>query len=102
MLYGIPTQVGVFELPKDNGLWADTGRDAVKVNWDVYYAAGCPEINSVDDLIPVMKKMMEIKPEADDGTKTWGTILNAGSDATYWGNIQLWNKWFGYESDNLP
>ena len=102
VLYGIPTQVGVFELPKDNGLWADTGRDAVKVNWDVYYAAGCPEINSVDDLIPVMKKMMEIKPEADDGTKTWGTILNAGSDATYWGNIQLWNKWFGYESDNLP
>ena len=52
--------------------FADTGRDAVKVNWDVYYAAGCPEINSVDDLIPVMKKMMEIKPEADDGTKTWG------------------------------
>ncbi len=102
VLYGIPTQVGVFELPKDNGLWADSGRDAIKVNWDVYYAAGCPEINSVDDLIPVMKQMMEIKPTADDGTKTWGTMLNAGSDATYWGNIQLWNKWFGYESDNLP
>lgn len=101
-LYGIPTQVGVFELPKDNGLWADSGRNAVKVNWDVYYAAGCPEIKSVDDLIPVMKQMMETKPEADDGTKTWGTMLNAGSDATYWGNIQLWNKWFGYESDNLP
>ena len=102
ILYGIPTQVGVFELPKDNGIWADSGRDAIKVNWDVYYAAGCPEINSVDDLIPVMKKMMETKPEADDGTKTWGTMLNAGSDADYWGNIQLWNKWFGYESDNLP
>ena len=54
VLYGIPTQVGVFELPKDNGLWADTGRDAVKVNWDVYYAAGCPEINSVDDLLSLI------------------------------------------------
>lgn len=101
-VYGIPAQVGVFELPKDNGIWADTGRNAVKVNWKAYYAAGCPEIKSMDDLIPVMKKMMETTPTAEDGTKTWGTMLNAGSDATYWGNMQLWNKWFGYESDNLP
>lgn len=101
-LYGIPAQVGLYELPQDNGIWADIGRNSIKVNWDVYYAAGTPAINSIDDLIPVMKLMMETKPEADDGTKTWGTILNAGSDGTYWGNMQLWYKWFGYEPDNLP
>lgn len=102
MVYGIPAQVGVSTLPQDDGIWADNGRNSVKVNWDVYYAAGCPEINSIDDLIPAMKKMMETQPEAEDGTKTWGTMLNSGSDTSYWGNMQLWNKWFGYESDNLP
>lgn len=96
-IYGIPLQIGT---TKEGD---DTGRNAIKVNWAAYYAAGCPEIKSVDDLIPVMKKMMEVTPEsAVDGTKTWGTILNAGSDGTYWGNMQLWYKFFGYEPDNLP
>ena len=96
-VYGIPIQIGVEEEAED------TGRNAVKVNWKAYYAAGCPEIKSIDDLIPVMKKMLEVMPESEeDGTKCWGTILNAGSDDQYWGNMQLWYKWFGYEPDSLP
>ncbi|MGN0313907.1 MAG: hypothetical protein ACI4EG_03845 [Fusicatenibacter sp.] len=96
-VYGIPTQIGIQEEGED------TGRNAIKVNWKAYYAAGCPEINSVDDLIPAMKKMLEVMPVSEvDGTQCWGTILNAGSDDTYWGNMQLWYKWFGYEPDNLP
>lgn len=96
-IYGIPIQIGKTEETDD------TGRNAVKVNWEAYYAAGCPEIHTVDDLIPAMKTMMEATPESTvDGTKTWGTMLNAGSDDTYWGNMQLWYKFFGYEPDNLP
>ena len=96
-VYGIPTLIGVQEESED------TGRNAIKVNWKAYYEAGCPEIHTVDDLIPAMKKMLEVMPESEvDGTKCWGTILNAGSDDKYWGNIQLWDKWFGYEPDNMP
>ena len=79
----------------------DTGRNAIRVLWDVYYAIGAPEIKDVYDLIPVMKQMMEYKPAADDGTKTWGTCLNSGTDSQYWRSIELWYKWFGYELDNL-
>lgn len=95
-LYGIPINIGITE-----DISRDTGRNAVKVNWDVYYDMGCPEVKTVDDLIPLMKDMMAHKPEADDGTKTWGTILNSGSDDKYWGCMQLWYKWFGYEPENL-
>lgn len=79
----------------------DTGRNAVKVLWDVYYAIGAPEVKDVYDLIPVMKQMMEYQPTAEDGTKTWGTCLNSGTDSQYWRSMELWYKWFGYELDNL-
>ena len=96
-IYGIPTEIGI---PLEEGI--NAGRNAVKVNWPVYYGLGSPAINSYDDLIPLMKKMMEAKPVADDGTKTWGTILNNGSDATYWGNMQLWYRWHSYYETQLP
>lgn len=79
----------------------DTGRNAVKVRWDVYHAIGAPEVKDVYDLIPLMKQMMEYMPTAEDGTKTWGTCLNSGTDSLYWRSIELWYKWHGYEMDNL-
>lgn len=94
-LYAIP--IGTVAVTEGE----DTGRNAVKVNWPVYYELGCPEVNDVWDLIPLMKQMMEAKPTADDGTKTWGTVLNAGTDSTYWRSSELWYKWFGYEPDNM-
>ncbi len=95
-LYGIPINIGTTQ-----DISRDTGRNAVKVNWDVYYDMGCPPVKTVDDLIPLMKDMMAHQPVAEDGTKTWGTILNSGSDDKYWGCMQLWFKWFGYEPENL-
>lgn len=79
----------------------DTGRNAVKLRWDVYHAIGAPEVKDVYDLIPLMKKMVEYMPTAEDGTKTWGTCLNSGTDGLYWRSIELWYKWHGYEMDNL-
>lgn len=87
--------------PQEEGEW-DLSKNQIVVNWDVYEELGCPQITSVDDLIPLMKQMMEARPTAADGTKTWGTILNSGSDTTHWGNMQQYYKWFGYEPDNLP
>ena len=94
-VYGIP--IGTLEQVEGE----DTGRNAIKVNWPVYYELGCPEVKDVWDLIPLMKQMMEAKPTADDGTKTWGTVLNSGTDGTYWRSSEIWYKWFGYEPDNM-
>jgi putative aldouronate transport system substrate-binding protein len=94
-IYALPLDIGV-PIEKD-----DCGRNGVKVNWEVYYDIGTPKVDTFDDLIPLMKQMMEHKPVADDGTKTWGTILNSGSDGTYWGNMQMWYRFQGYNEGQL-
>lgn len=66
-LYCVPTEIGVY-----NSYPIDTGTYQVQLRWDVYESIGAPEIKNTDDLIQVMKQMMEAMPEAEDGTKTWG------------------------------
>ena len=94
-VYCMPVCVGA------SAAGGQTDRNRVSVNWEIYKEAGYPEINSFDDLIDVMKVMMETRPEDETG-KIWGVQMNAGSDATYFGNIILWYRWQGYSEENLP
>ncbi|ODR28291.1 extracellular solute-binding protein [Eisenbergiella tayi] len=95
-IYGIPIGIGVQE-----AIWDDPGANCVKINWDIYHELGCPQVDSLEGLIPLMKDMMEARPTAEDGTKNYGVLLNSGSDGTYWGNMRQWFKWNGYEPDSL-
>lgn len=95
-LYCLPLEVG--EAQKD----VETGRNALRLNWPIYEKIGAPEIEDVWGLIPVMKQMLEASPESDTGEKCYGTFLNSGSDASYWGCMQMYFKWFGYEPTELP
>ncbi len=99
-LYCLPLTVG------DNSTKAaladSTERNALKLRWDVYEEIGAPEINSLDDLLDVMEQMMAAHPQEEDGTKCYGTVLNQGSDTTYWTCIQMFYKWFGYDDTQLP
>lgn len=98
-VYGIPTSIG------DNYnkfLYQDsTERNAVKLRWDVYEQIGAPAINSMDDLLDVMEQMMAAKPTEDDGTPNFGTILNSGSDTSYWACMVMWYRMQGYKEDQL-
>lgn len=96
-VYCLPTAVKG-EVTED----PDTGRNALRLNWDVYEEIGAPEMNDIWDVIPVMKKMLEAHPTNEEGEKCYGTFLNSGSDAEYWGCMQLFFKWFGYEPTELP
>lgn len=95
-LYCLPSGVGMTVRQ------ADTGRNALRLNWDAYEKIGAPVIHDIWDLIPVMKKMLEATPTNSDGETCYGTFLNSDSDGTYWGNIEMFFKWFGYEPTNLP
>jgi len=48
---------------------------------DVYMAIGAPPINTLDDLLPVLKQMVEHTPETESGAKTYG--------------FTIWNEWDG-------
>lgn len=97
---------GVYFLPLEVGAWTqqqsyETDRRNIRLNWDVYEKIGAPEINDMDELITVMGDMLEAKPTAPDGSQCYGTVLNAGSDGTYWGNMQLWYYWYGCDVTSL-
>lgn len=95
-LYALPVGVG-------SGEYTDNAdRNVVHINWDIYEEIGAPAINSYDDLIDVAKRMMEAHPTDENGVKIYGTVLNSGSDTTYWGNSTLWLRWHGYTENQLP
>lgn len=96
-LYAMPTNVG------GTDIYDNADRNVVKLNWSIYEEIGAPEIGSYDELIDVAKQMMEAHPTDEaTGSKIYGTILNAGSDTEYWGNIITWMRWHGYMETHLP
>lgn len=99
-VYGLPLGVGDSSTKVS---WTDsTERNAVKLRWDVYEEIGAPEISDMYDLIDVMEQMLEAHPAAEDGTPFYGTVLNSGSDTTYWACMTLWYRWQGYDENQLP
>lgn len=98
-LYGIPLNVGpfndVYGFDKASGA-------SVMLNWDIYEEIGAPEINDYWGLLDVMEQMMKAHPEAEDGTKIWGTTMDAGYDMTYWGCMWTWLWYQGYHYNFLP
>lgn len=95
-IYAMPTIVG------PTSLTDIADRNMVRLNWSIYEEIGAPEIKSYDDLIAVAKQMMEAHPTDANGNKIYGTVLNSGSDDTYWGNSILWMRWNGYSETELP
>jgi len=51
------------------------------IRWDLYKELGCPEIETYEDYIPIVKKMLELEPENKNGKKNYGVsawFANAG------------------------
>lgn len=69
-VYAIPSQVSVNgpNVPSE-GIEPVYGP---YIRWDLYKQLGYPEINSIEDLLPVLKQMQECCPIAENGAKTYG------------------------------
>ena len=42
------------------------------LRWDLYKACGYPKMDTLEDLLPVLKKMQELEPYAENGERTYG------------------------------
>ncbi len=42
------------------------------IRWDLYRQLGYPQIETLEDLLPVLKQMQELYPVTEDGEKTYG------------------------------
>ena len=45
------------------------------IRWDYYTELGCPEMETLEDLLPVLKDMQEAHPETESGQKVYGITL---------------------------
>ncbi len=69
-VYAIPSQVSV------NG--SNVPSEGIEpvygpyIRWDLYKELGYPEIDTIEDLLPVLKQMQERHPTAENGAKTYG------------------------------
>ncbi|MDE7321299.1 MAG: extracellular solute-binding protein [Lachnospiraceae bacterium] len=69
-IYAIPSQVSAngFDVPSE-------GVEPVYgpyIRWDLYKQLGYPEVDTLEDLLPVLKQMQERYPAAENGAKTYG------------------------------
>jgi len=69
-LYFIASNAGV-EYVNSN----DSNIRGYSVRWDLYKQIGCPDINSDDDYIDVLRKMIELYPKTEEGLPVYGMGL---------------------------
>lgn len=69
-IYAIPSQVSVNEptVPSE----ASEPVYGPYIRWDLYKELGYPEIDTLEDLLPILKQMQEQYPVAENGAKTYG------------------------------
>lgn len=69
-IYAIPSEIS------SNGelMSSETSEPTygVYLRWDVYEALGCPEMETLEDLLPVLKQMQELLPCGESGNPTYG------------------------------
>lgn len=69
-IYAIPSQVSVNgpNVPSE-GIEPVYGP---YIRWDYYKELGYPEMDTMEDLLPVLKQMQELHPVTENGAKTYG------------------------------
>ncbi|MBK1810187.1 ABC transporter substrate-binding protein [Clostridium sp. YIM B02505] len=60
------------------------------VRWDLYQKLGKPTINTVEDYLPLLKKMQEANPKSDSGKPTYAFSMWSDWD----GNMMMLGKQF--------
>ena len=53
------------------------------LRWDLYKQLGMPAVKTLDDYLPLLKKMQELEPKNADGQKVYGISLWKDWDGTY-------------------
>ena len=94
-IYAIPSEVSSSApTTASEGLEPNFG---VYLRWDAYKAVGYPEMNTMEDLLPVLKKMQEAVPTSDSGKKTYGFSLFKDWDGNLMVNAKVLPAMYGYD-----
>ncbi len=101
------------QLVEEDGIWAipsesssnspTTSSEGLEPNygaylrWDAYKAAGYPELNTLEDLLPALQKMQEAVPTSDSGKQTYAISLFKDWDGNLMSNAKPEASLYGYD-----
>lgn len=96
-IYGIGNEVGP---DSDGPSEAQELNYHPNLRWDLYEQLGRPEINTMEDYLPVLKAMQELQPESDSGKPTYAFSMWSDWDGNLMMNTKAWAGMHGYEESD--
>lgn len=67
------------------------------IRWDLYAELGYPEVNTMEDFIPLLQDMVELEPTSDTGAKTYGVSLFSDWDGDMVMFVKAMGALYGYD-----
>ncbi|WP_274653869.1 extracellular solute-binding protein [Paenibacillus humicola] len=71
------------------------------MRWDLYQKMGSPKIKTMEDILPVLKKMQELEPKSDSGRPTYGFSLWSDWDGNMMTLAKQFACMYGYDESNM-
>ena len=67
------------------------------IRWDLYKQLGYPEVNTLEDFIPILDNMVSICPTSDTGGKTYGVSMFPDWDGNMVMMVKATGALYGYD-----
>lgn len=97
-VYGVGFDVGTGDGPSEGA----TMNYGPNLRWDLYQKLGSPQIKTLNDYLPLLKKMQELEPKSESGRPTYGISLWSDWDGTYMTLAKVIAQFHGFnEGDGL-
>ncbi|MDE6357105.1 MAG: extracellular solute-binding protein, partial [Eubacteriales bacterium] len=93
-IYAIPSEIS--PNPPESSAESLDPTFGAYLRWDIYKQIGYPEMNTAEDLLPVLKQMQEAYPETENGKKTYGFSLFKDWDGNIMTNAKFLAGMYGY------
>lgn len=94
-IYAIPSQLS----SSDDPVLTESTQPifGAYIRWDYYNELGCPAINTLEDLLPVLLQMQELHPTSESGEPTYGFSLFSSWDDNMMNAIKQPCCIYGYD-----
>jgi len=67
------------------------------IRWDLYKKLGYPEVNTLEDFVDLLEKMVQLEPTSDTGGKTYGVSLFPDWDGNMVMMVKATGALYGYD-----
>lgn len=93
-IWGIPSEVS--EKPATQPLGGTTLNFGSYLRWDLYKQMGYPEMNTMEDLLSVMKQMQDMNVKSDSGKKAYAFSFFKDWDGAFMNIATQIPQFYGY------